>query len=442
MGSMALSSLFKRLRHGQGVGATFLRGAVGSFAGKSLGLGIGFILQVVLARILGAQQLGIYVYALAWVNVLLLLACLGFDTAFMRFVSIYVTQKDWGLLRGLLSRAGLMVLAASLAGTLLVLGVALHSGRTWPPEQQHTFFIAAILIPLFALSTLRQAALRGLKRVFLADLPDGVVRPILIILLLGAWWLYRPNTLTAGNAMLIQAIAAGVAFIWGGKLLFSSLPPAVRATPPIFEGAHWLHTAFPMFLISSMHVALKQTDLLMIGAMLPARETGIYSVAVRLSDLAVFGLSAANAICAPMISEYFHARKTDELQRVVRLAARISFGFTAFVTLVMLLFNHFILGIFGPEFQNARNALLILFAAQMVNALTGPVGYLMIMTGHQARAAYINATAVAANVILNLSLIPRYGIEGAAFSTAFSIVLWNVWMWLFVRRRLGIRSTI
>jgi O-antigen/teichoic acid export membrane protein len=66
----------------------------------------------------------------------------------------------------------------------------------------------------------------------------------------------------------------------------------------------------------------------------------------------------------------------------------------------------------------------------------------MVMTGHQVRAAYINGAAVTANVVLNLILIPRYGIEGAAFSTAFSIVLWNVWMLVFVHRRLGIRSTV
>jgi O-antigen/teichoic acid export membrane protein len=432
----------KRLLNGQGAGATFLRGAVGSFAGKSLGLGMGFLLQVALARTLGVDELGIYAYALAWVTVVVLVATLGFDTAFMRFVSVYMAQGDWGHLRGLFSRAARMVMIASLVGAAVLFGMAIYLSQHWPSGQRETFMAAAVLIPLFSLSALRQAALRGLKRVFLADMPDAVLRPLLIMAVLGACWVYPISPLTARDAMLIQAGAAFAAFLLGGKLLFASLPQAFRTAVPVYESAHWLKIAFPMFLISAMHVVLKQTDVLMIGAMLGPRETGIYSVAVRLSDLAVFGLTAANAICAPMISEYFHAGKQAELQRIVRLAARMSFIFTALATAAMVLFGDWILGIFGSGFLQAKTALMILFAAQMVNALTGPVGFLMVMTGHQVRAAYINGAAVTANVVLNLILIPRYGIEGAAFSTAFSIVLWNVWMLVFVHRRLGIRSTV
>lgn len=442
MSELALSAMMKRLLHGQGSGATFMRGAVGSFAGKSLGLGTGFLLQVALARVLGVEQLGVYSYVLAWVNVALLVATLGFDTAFMRFVSVYVAQDDWQRLRGLFSRAARLVLLASLVGSAVLLSMAIFLSRHWPPGQRETFMAAALLIPLFSLSALRQAALRGLKRVFLADLPDTIMRPLLIMGALAACWLYGIAPVTAPDAMLIQAGAALAAFLLGGKLLFASLPPAFRAAAPEYESLHWLRTAFPMFLISAMHVVLKQTDVLMIGAMLGPRETGIYAVAVRLSDLAVFGLTAANAICAPMISEYFHAGRKAELQRIVRLASRISFIFTLLATLGVLLFGDWILGIFGHGFLEAKPALLILFAAQMVNALTGPVGFLMVMTGHQVRAAYINGAAVILNVVLNLVLIPRYGIEGAAFSTASAIVLWNVWMLVFVNRRLGIRSIL
>ena len=70
------AGMLTRLRNGQGVGAVFARGAAGAFLGKALGLAAGFGLQIVLARVLGVDGYGIYVYALTWVSILLYVSVL------------------------------------------------------------------------------------------------------------------------------------------------------------------------------------------------------------------------------------------------------------------------------------------------------------------------------------------------------------------------------
>ena len=96
---------------------------------------------------------------------------------------------------------------------------------------------------------------------------------------------------------------------------------------------------------------------------------------------------------------------------------------------------------FGPDFPAGNAALVILIAGHLVNALAGSVGFLMPMTGHEREAAYIIGVSVTVKLALNAAPIPPYGIEGAATATAFTTVLWNISMFVFVNQRLGINST-
>jgi O-antigen/teichoic acid export membrane protein len=77
-----------------------------------------------------------------------------------------------------------------------------------------------------------------------------------------------------------------------------------------------------------------------------------------------------------------------------------------------------------------------------VNALLGPVGYLMTMTGNQGEAARVLTVAALVNVLACALLTPRFGLAGAAAGTALAQVIWNVWMSVLVWRRLGVRATV
>lgn len=432
------SGLSRRILHGQGVGAAFARGASAAFLGKVLGMGAGFLLQVFMARMLGVDEFGFYMYALAWVYIAMMLALLGFDTALLRFIARYQALQDWGRLRGVLRHAMQWVLVAGLVAGALAALLAWLLGDRLEPGLAPVLFAAAPLIPLFALSALRQSALRGYKRVFQAELPDSVFRPLLIMALVAVWWAWQDDV-RATDAMLIQMVAALAAFVLGGWWLYRATPAGVHAAAPEYD-REWVRVALPMLLIAGLHLILKQTDVIMIGALASAREAGIYAAMVRLADLAVFGLTAANAITAPMISELYSSGRRAELQRLLTLSSRAVLVFTLAVGAVLVVGGHWIAALFGPEFTSGVGALWILLAAQVVNAATGPVGYLMTMTGHQNAVLVIQGLAAAINVALNWLLIPLYGMAGAAIATATAIVFWNVVMFVYVNRQLGLRS--
>jgi O-antigen/teichoic acid export membrane protein len=87
-------------------------------------------------------------------------------------------------------------------------------------------------------------------------------------------------------------------------------------------------------------------------------------------------------------------------------------------------------------------ALVILAAGQLFNVAIGPVGWLLVMTGHQGYAALVLAASTGLNVILNFLFIPKWGLEGAAVATTISTVLGNLFLAVIVYRRLGIHGTV
>jgi O-antigen/teichoic acid export membrane protein len=143
-----------------------------------------------------------------------------------------------------------------------------------------------------------------------------------------------------------------------------------------------------------------------------------------------------------MISELYWRGSHAELQRLVRLAAFgvLATAIPALVVLVIL--GSFVLRLFGPNFDAGYAALVTLCCGQLVNALAGSVGLLMSMTGHQKEAAGIVAVAAVLNVVLNLALIPRFGMVGAAVATATTTALWNLAMLAYVWKNLGVNPTI
>ncbi len=439
--SFSIRGLWRKLQADANI-AIVARGAIGSFVVKILGAAIAFGLHILLARLLGVSQYGIYVYAITWLNILAVLCLLGFHTSLVRFIAAYKAQEKWGLLRGIVHRSTQFVVIFSLLiggiGGIVVWFLRSRIGQ----DQAATFGVALILLPVLVLVRLRGAGLRALKRVVQSELPIVIIRPLLLAAILSGLYLYLRQPLQATQAMAINLIAVFAALVIGTVWLIKELPEQMRDVQPIYAEKRWLKVSLPLLLIAGMSMVLNQTDIIMLGAIRGSDEAGIYSAASRVSNLVVFGLIAINAILAPMVSELYHTGRMEELQRIVTLAARAIFVFALMVSIILVVFGKFALSLFGAEFVVTYVPLLILLCGQIVNVLAGSVGLIMTMTGHQNQVGAIVAVSAVVNIILNALLIPLLGLRGAAISTAFTMVLWNITMLVYVQRRLGINTTV
>ncbi|MFK5949805.1 MAG: oligosaccharide flippase family protein [Methylococcales bacterium] len=438
---MLVQELWKQLQ-GDGIGALLARGAGGAFSISIIAAVIVFISNILIARFIGVTQYGIYIYALTWINLLALLCQLGMRTSLLRFVSAYRVNGEWGLLRGVLQTSAKYSLLASIIIGATTAVVIWFLKDNISPDQFSTFLVALFILPLISVAALRQASLRALKRVVRAEIPDSLIRPLIIMSLSTLMFVLLQGDLQAVDIMMYNLVAAFVAFTIGTLWLIRALPDEVYKSKPVYSEREWLSVSLPLFFMSGMSLLLHKTDIIMIGIYLDAEQVGVYAIASRIAGLMTFGLSAANAIVAPMISELYSTNQHQKLQRMITLAARGIAFFTLVVFIVMVLLGDFLLGLFGEAFVVAYVPLIVLLVGQAINALAGSVGYLMSMTGHQMQAAKIVGLSAVVNIVANFMLIPVFGIIGAAVATAVTTALWNFLMFYYVLRTLNINSTV
>jgi O-antigen/teichoic acid export membrane protein len=220
------------------------------------------------------------------------------------------------------------------------------------------------------------------------------------------------------------------------------LENSIDKKKPEFFTREWISVAIPLMLIESINIILKRTDILMLGAMAGSKTVGIYAAAVRISGLLTFGLASLNMIAAPMISQLYASKKHVELQQMLSFSAKILAVFAFPLTLVTILFGKWMLGFFGIGFDSAYTALVILVAGQLINTLSGSVGLLMAMTGHQNQSAFIMGVCFFINILLNLVFISYWGINGAALATSLSAMLWNILLLIYIRKNIDLDPTL
>jgi len=412
-----------------------------SFVLKTASVGFGFLSTVLLARILGAERYGIYAYALSLVTLLALPAHAGLPNLILRETARGMTLERYDLVKGAWQWAGrvvaiLSLLVMGIGGPLLVMwqgGLRSLSGQTmaW----------ALPLVPLMALGNLRGAALRGLQRVVLGQLPEFILRPGLFLLMVGSAAVLYGGTLSPPVAMMLRVAASLLAFAAGAWLLWRCTPRAVRHARPSVEPRGWLASSTIFALLAGFGMVNQQASTVILGLFTTPDAVGRFRVATQVATLAAFGLNTVNTVVAPRFTDLWARGEKARLQRLVTRSAQVVLAFNLLVTVAFVLAGRpFFRLVFGPEFDGSYMPLLVLLIGQVVNSAAGSVGSLLDMTGHERDTARGMAIAAAVNVVLNLVLVPVWGIVGAATATATSMALWNVLLWWRVRRRLGINS--
>ena len=401
------------------------RGAVEAFALKVTGIGLLFLMHMLIGRRLGAESYGGFSYAIALAQVLVVVVPLGWPTAAMRFIAQYQEQGLPGALRGVAIRAHQVTLAGAVLAALVVWMVA---ATGWlEPGLAAALLYAAILLPLLAFSRLYALAFQGLQRVRLSMIPEQILLPLAVVIGILA---LKPAGLQRFFMLYVLLLAA--ICLLSGALFWRRMPPRSE-TPSDYRTGLWMAVALPIVFGAVGQIVLKRMDVMMLGAMADMETVGLYAASSRIANLAIIGLAAVNVLAAPMLSAAHHSGRRQRVRSLLLLSMAIStFGALPLVA-VMVLMPEAILGLFGDEFRDAATVLRILAVGQLVNAVTGSVGFALLMTGRERQYAVTFLAVAAANVTANYVVIPIYGALGAAVVSAASFTLLNGWQLVLCR---------
>jgi O-antigen/teichoic acid export membrane protein len=425
-----------------GVAASLLRGTAGSCVNRALANGLMFVAQIVFARWLGLEGFGIYALALAWLGVLVMIGRLGFDLATVRFVATYYGANAWPLLRGFLRAGRFTVLGASVAT-----GSALAAGAIWLKPAlggslSNSLAIAGAVLPLLALVQLEAAALRGLGRVILGDVPFSIGHPLLLLFGFLAAVMWTGASASAETVLLAYLGATAVVLTWLRVLMSRHLTAIPGDTELQFRWREWLTTAPAMMLITGFGVVLNQSSTIIVGAVSGSAAASIFGASSRIASILQIIVFSLIAVIGPLAAKLATRGEFAKLQRAIDVGVTTVFGAAVGTTIGLVVLGRWVLGLFGTDFVAGYEVLLILVAGQLCAAAVAPAGILLNMTGHQNTSARILAAAAILNLAFCTALAWAYGVNGAAVSTALSTAGLGGAMAIAAHRHLNLRSWV
>lgn len=414
------------------IGAELPVGAFATLTLRVVHLALEFLALVLLARLLSADEFGVYAVSMTCAMLLGVPAAAGFDRFLVREVAASQAAGRWGTLRGVLRRSTQVALASS-----VLLGLGLVAVASWSLEEgtlRSALWLTAVYLPLVAFARMRQAAMQGLGHVPQGMVTETLVQPTVMLLLAGLVFTSGGLPRTGAHAMVLQVLSATVAMLAGIWLLRRRCPPEVRTAPAEFETGRWIRSAAPMMWMLGMNMLLTSADTLMLGWMLDETLAGQYRVASQVAMLVMFPMTAINLAVAPLLARHFASGDLASFGDTAARAARWSLFAALPIAATLLLAGPFVLGMFGSEFVGAYQALAVLVVGYLVNSFAGAAGYVLIMTRHERTAAWVFTVAAVVNVLANYLLIPRFGTLGAAIAAAGSVAMVGLGCWAFARR--------
>ncbi len=421
---------------GDGEKARTQRDAVTAFGVRCGSAAVLYLSQVVLARWMGSNQYGIYVFV--WTCVLWLggLADLGLSITSIRLIPHYRETGNLALLRGLIrgSRLAAFGVGAAMAAVGLVI--------LWlfqPLEEQYMMpaSLGLLCLPLYAVTQVQDGMAKGFAWMAVSLVPPYILRPTLLLLaMVAAHFAGLPVEATsAAGAAIVATWAAGAIQT---LLLNRRLEGAVTEGERRYAFKAWILAALPLLVMAGSDLTLQSADVLIVSRYMTPTDVAIYFAAAKTMALIMFvhyavGSAVANRFAA------LHARGDKEaLRAFARDAVNWTFWPSLAAAILLLTLGLPLLWLFGPQFVAGYPVMLILVVGFLFRSSMGPAEYLLNMLGeHKVCAAVLFATAML-NIALNLVMVPAFGLVGAATATSLALVAAALMHYVVVRRRLDI----
>lgn len=379
----------------------------------------GLALAVLVGRIGGPEQLGMFTVVLGLLGTLGILARRGLGSLLMRAVAWAMHKDGPGAALTLLRLAVRRVLVPS-----LLLGAAgsalLFSGMFGAPYPGSVFAFPFALLMVTVLSIVAGYA-RGSARPWLAPLFEmGGISLVTVALLMGM--LAALSHPPAVGVIIVFLIAMLLLTVIAAQLARRDLPSGTKVLYPTEDQHEELHRGQITFTLIAVASFLVQSgSFLMAAPFLGEADLGLLRAAERLALLVSFSVLAINPVIAPRIVRLARDGDGPGLRRLTTGAMALSGGIAAPVLLVLLIWPERALALMGTEFIAAGDYLRIMALAQFAAALLGPLAMLLNMSGRERVSMWINLGTLALALGLISILCSAYGSLG--FAIAYSAVI-------------------
>lgn len=409
-------------------------------AARVVGLLAGFGTQILLARMLEPEGLGIFYFATSIAYVVSMIAAFGYPVIAVRFISRYRTRGNDILKAAFVNRAQMDTAIVSFAGMAVVMLLA----AIIPGDVTTRLAVgaAAIAIPALALSKIYASVAGAIREFALSYMLNLLWRPVLFIVVIGAVAIAMAHS-SAIMAALVFSFVSVVIVALQFKGLMAHFPRLTGAVPADRRQVmQWRIASAPLLILAAFSTFINDLNMALLGAIVSKPDLAVFGVCLKLALIVEYAVSLIHELAAPDISDALVRKQSSTVDLAVA-RVNVMAVFAALASVIgVVIFGRLVLSMFGPDFVRAFPILLMLVVSQFIRAAFGPSMLTLIAAGAQKNVVIVFSIAIVGFALGNLVLVPMFGLIGAGAAFVVMTGFWTAALALISTRKLGLRLDI
>ncbi len=398
------------------------------FIGIALSKILTYAYRLVIARELGPEIYGLFSLAIVVSSFFIMAASLGLPEGVLRYLSFYRGRKELQNERYLF-RSALLVLVVSgiVAGFILFFASEFISLRLFHNAGLLPFLRAlGVFLPFFIISGILLSGMLAYGHVgwnaFINNFLQNFIKfaVLLLLLLIG----FR------GSAVIISYLAGVVVMCIAAYIVVRRVMPGILKRSTLDHAGKQkvrrevLAYSWPVVFLTAAYTVFNWTDSAVIGYFMTATDVGIYNAAFTLISLFGIAPELFKQFFFPFIVREYSRKNIELIRQLSQQVGKWIYILNLPLFLFMAAFPGAVINIlFGPDYLTATDVLRILALGGILASFNTLLMNLLSMQG-KSRTIMVDTLIVSAlDLLLNIILVPRYGLYGAAISTAFSLAL-------------------
>jgi O-antigen/teichoic acid export membrane protein len=403
---------------------TILKGAGISIFGLAISKIISYLNVILIAKT-GSVNLGLLNLGFSIISFVTIISLLGLNNGVLRYVSYYLGKKDKKEVKSIIRSA----LNISIPIGFIMFIVIFISSKFISinffnkPELVPILKIFSIMIPLIIFIEIISGVFLSFKKieynVIIRDIIEKIIKLILILLFIYLGF----NLNWVASTYLLSSLLTVILFFYIlKKKKFYLFNNKIKST---FRGKELLIYSIPLIFSSLLTLLQKWADIFILGIYRTTSEIGVYSISMSTAALLSIFPTAIMSLFIPLVTNLYSKKKYKETKKLSIIISKWIYILNLPFIFILIIFSEELLKfVFGLEYIDGKGALIFLVLSYLLLSITHVYGGNLLMIKRTKTLLLLVVITTIVNLILNFLLIPRYGINGAAFSTLISSAIY------------------
>lgn len=396
---------------------TISKGAGVVFFGLVISKVLTFLYRILIANFYTSTEYGLFSESLAIITLAVTFSLVGLPTAIVRYGAFFNARKNYRGLNGVLISSIKIVVPISLViSACLYIFSGFIADYIFAEQELKPFIeVMSISVPLMTITSVLAYFFVGMKivkyQVAIQEIFPNLFKLffVCIFFFLGLGVLGIPLSWT---------VSLMIVFFLSLLILRKRRLQQIKAKNMIPE---MLSFSLPLYISAIFGVLASWTDTIALGIFKSANFVGVYNAALPLAQLIMAVPLSFSMIFNPVMAEYYSKGRFNQVEKINRTVIKWIFMINFGIALPLIIFSRQVLNfLFGIEYTAGWPALIILSVGFLFTTFIYTSSGILGVLKKTRQVMACNITSAAINIILNMVLVPVYGLVGAAIATAIT----------------------